>query len=119
MSLIERILRRVKVTPSGCWEWTGAMSQSGYRGVFYPHIKLRGRNWRLNRLMLILHRGLTDVPRHDTESWSDWLDRCRTHYNGVESSHACDNARCIHPLHLDWKTHHENIAEQVDRCLKN
>ena len=111
-----RFLARITLDPAtGCWNWTGAMSQSGRRGVFYPAGKVFGRYWRLNRFVLICFHGFRDVPRLPTDSWSDWLDRTRRFYAPFDASHSCDNARCLNPRHLVFESHVANVTGQTAR----
>lgn len=116
-ALLLRLLSRVQIDPvTQCWNWTGALSQSGWRGVFYAAGWAHGRVWRLNRLILICYEGIDGEFRvAPEESWEDWLERARRYYQGVEAAHTCDNAKCINPQHLEWKGHRANISEQVAR----
>lgn len=113
MTDVWRVLqRRVTILPSGCWYYHGAHSQSGGRGVFYPVLRLGPTVWRLNRLMLILCWGNVRYPRLVEEPLFAWLQRVNQAYRADEASHTCDQAWCIAPLHLEWRDHRANIAEQ-------
>lgn len=108
--LIERIAAKVTPNKRGCLLWNGAMSQSGWRGTFYPVIRIGKKVVRVNRLVLLLD-DVSDNGRDVIES----IEEAAKRYVGVESSHGCDDSRCIRRKHLEWKTHADNIGEQVER----
>lgn len=115
--LLARILSRVIVQPDGCWRWTGAMSQSGWRGCFYPVMfiggaaKNGGRLWRVNRLVLTFY---TLVKRSE-ETRAEYLQRAIAAYVEYEASHSCDHSYCVNPEHLVWESHPENVTQQARR----
>lgn len=120
--LLRRILRKVTLNLStGCWLYRGAHSQSGYRGVFYPCVRLGSRSdgtrrvWRLNRLMAMLYHGPADLPQRTEEPFLGWLERLRVYYQGMDASHGCDHAGCINPEHLSFAGHRANVQEQQER----
>ena len=79
------LLKRVKQTETGCWEWQGVMHHSGY-GCF----KERGR--------------FSYTHRASHEAFIGPLD-------GMIVCHRCDNPKCCHPDHLFKGTHKENMAD--------
>jgi len=81
---LERILPRVCVKPSGCWEWTGGVNHRGY-GI----VKIGGKSYRVHRLFYELTVGPIG--------------------EGYELDHTCRNHRCINPDHLEQVTHTENM----------
>ncbi len=115
-SILRRLLAKVKLDPTtGCWLWQGAMSQSGWRGVFYPVARAYGTLWRLNRLMLILREGPDLLPRAPDQPWPEWLAAAARLVAGREAAHTCDTAQCVNPAHLEWKGHRANVQEQKAR----
>lgn len=97
-----RIMRRHKVTDSGCWEWDGGLSAG------YGQVKIRGRQWRAHRLAYILMVG--PIPK------------------GLELDHLCRNKKCVNPAHLEpvtgWVNTHRaahapaTINSQKTHCPK-
>jgi len=81
---IQRILSRIHINDSGCWEWTGAKNQFNYGriGIYhrlmYPH-----------RLMFEYYYG---------QICSD-----------LSIDHLCRNPKCCNPKHLEQVTIKENI----------
>lgn len=118
-TLIERLWNKVDVREAdACWPWLGCMSIGTGRCVPYGNIRQGARGtrlWRVNRLVLVLAHGETDVPPLEDESFDAWLDRCFAHYYGLEASHECDDSRCCNPRHLAWKSHTANVVEQAER----
>ncbi len=80
---LERILRRIRQTASGCWEWTGQLQNRGY-GVF----SFRGRPWLVHRWTYIHLVG--PIP------------------DGKEIDHLCRNRACCNPAHMEPVTRREN-----------
>lgn len=89
-SIREQVWDRVKVTPSGCWEWQGARDKKGYGSV-----RVKGKTRRVHRL-----------------AWE-------LTYGGVPVSllvcHRCDNPPCINPEHLLAQTSKENTMDMERR----
>lgn len=84
----DRVNRRGK-----CWVWTGYLSKG------YGRIYIQGVPHLTHRLVL------------------QWFTQKEG--EGLEASHGpCHNCACVHPLHLSWKTHAENMADMArDRSL--
>lgn len=84
-----RILSKVHVSPSGCWEWTGALTgKSGYASM-----KLGGRSGRTYNV----HKWLWEHNNGPTPP-------------GLELDHLCHTRSCINPRHLEPVTRSENIV---------
>ena len=81
--LWDRLKRRVKVTPSGCWEW------QGHRTFGYGRIQVGNKCKRAHRVSYQLLVG--DIPA------------------GKELDHLCRNRACINPSHLEPVTGSENV----------
>lgn len=85
-----RFFSRVRLTGSGCWEWTGALNQHGYGVVRRPG----------ERTNILTHR-LTIA-----EYGSGLPEGCEVH-------HKCRNRCCCNPAHLEAvtrRTHPDNRA---------
>lgn len=80
-----RFWGRVATTPTGCREWQGAVTQSGY-----GHLR-RGKSidWLAHRYAWFLTHG--SLPPE-----------------GMDLDHLCRNRLCVNPSHLEVVTHREN-----------
>lgn len=98
-SLEERFWRKVnKNGQDDCWEWTGAVSCSGY-GVLQKGSRGQGIV-RAHRLSLEIHKG--KIPEN------------------ALVLHSCDNKLCCNPSHLSIGDYSRNIKEAYERkrrCL--
>lgn len=119
MTLVERLWSKIeRGAPDACLPWRAGASRSGYREVYYGHLR-EGRpskTWyRAHRLVLMLKTGPTDCPIDDGESIIEWLRRVARCYDHLEASHTCDMSLCCNPEHLEWQTHTENVTSQTKR----
>jgi hypothetical protein len=81
---MQRFMAKVKVSPSGCWEWTATRTRDGY-GQFY----FEGRMWGAHR-------------------WA-WMQKHGPVPEGFELDHfACDKPGCVNPDHVRPVKHREN-----------
>jgi hypothetical protein len=87
----ERLALQSKRTESGCLEWTGTISKSGY-----GQTKWNYKFYTVHRLAWTLANG--PIPK------------------GMCVCHRCDNRKCFDVTHLFLGTHADNAA---DRCAKN
>lgn len=73
---------------SGCWEWTGCLSSTGY-GSFGPGINgKKGKTASAHRWSYEHHKG--SIPP------------------GLELDHLCRNRKCVNPEHLEAVTRKTN-----------
>lgn len=83
---LDRLLAKVEVAPSGCWEFTGYRDKRGYGrisdGTGAPRLA--------HRVSYQLHVGA--IP------------------DGLDLDHLCRNPACVNPEHLEAVTHQVNCA---------
>jgi hypothetical protein len=85
--LTERFFAKAREGKSGCWNWTGALSESRNRR-FYGSFWCGGRMVRAARFAY--ERFNRKIPV------------------GLTVDHLCRNTRCVNPDHLEAVTHKEN-----------
>jgi hypothetical protein len=89
-----RLLRGTKLSTSGCWEWGGAKSSSGYGRIGFD-----GARWACHRLMAHIKVGA--VKPDDIVC------------------HRCDNPCCINPEHLFIGTQKQNVDDRDAKGRRN
>jgi hypothetical protein len=89
-SLEARLLKRRKITESGCWEWTGALTSGGY-----GNIKVAGKVVTVTRLSLRVFK---------PEEFADFLDVL----------HKCNNRKCYNPDHLYCGSKKDNARDAIN-----
>jgi HNH endonuclease len=90
LSADERWRSYIQVEETGCWTWTGRLSQDGY-GRF----KVGGRR--------------VPAARWTYERWVGPIPK------GMEPDHLCLNRACVNPMCLEIVTHRENILRKWAR----
>ena len=86
-ALLERLLTKSIISPSGCREWTGAIDDDGY-----GRINFEGKNRSAHILMWTVNNGLPGK---------------------LCVLHRCDNRRCINLDHLFLGTQVDNIKDMI------
>lgn len=94
---VDRVLRKIKVHPLGCWEFTGRLHERGYAYIAGDD----GRTWKAHRVVYTAYFGA--IP------------------DGLTLDHLCFNPRCVNPAHLEPVTNRENVqrahrAGRYDHC---
>jgi len=84
MKMDVRFMRRVAISPSGCWEWTGSRTPRGY-----GHFGLKNKTYRAHRVSY--ERFITKIP------------------DGLTIDHLCCKPSCVNPVHLEPVTNYENV----------
>lgn len=91
--MIQRFWRKVVITRGACWQWSGALTKTGYGsigkgrrsdGVAYAH-----------RISYEIHFG--SIPA------------------GLEVRHSCDTPSCVNPEHLLLGAHRDNMRDMARR----
>ena len=86
----DRIMRRIIVAESGCWEWQGTRLPKGYGVITVQQTKRY-----VHRIMCEEAHGT--IPA------------------GMYALHSCDNPPCCNPEHLRIGTPQENTQDAVKR----
>ncbi len=91
MSVQERLRKRLRAMPSGCWEWQGSRNPKGYGTI--------GRGARGEGITFV-HRALWEIVFGPIPK-------------GLHVLHTCDNPPCANPAHLFLGTQATNMADMV------
>jgi hypothetical protein len=87
---LEWILKRTRLTETGCLEWCRGVSSTGYGKTYH-----RGKNYAMHIVMYRIFKG--EVPQ------------------GLCVLHHCDNRQCCHPDHLFLGTHADNTQDALKK----
>jgi len=102
MDLRRRLLRRSRRNRRGCWIWQGATTKSG--GCHGAARRLRGSG---SGYAVVWVDGKTRrASRVSYEAFVGPIPEDRPFI-----LHACDNRKCVNPLHLTPGTHEKNMQD--------
>ena len=90
---VDRFWAKVKIQPSGCWEWQASLDGRGYGQWVQGN-----QSFRAHRLAHSLYY-LTDLE-------------------GLVLRHICDNKLCVSPYHTIPGTHSDNARDAYDRGIR-
>lgn len=90
LELQQRILRRIEISPNGCWEWTGYRLPSGYGKMSYKGQRAK-----------FVHR-MSYLAFHESPADKDVC-------------HHCDNPPCVNPKHLFLGTAKDNAIDMMKK----
>lgn len=96
-----RMLSKIQIKPSGCWEWTGA------RGGFAQHMYGQVRIW---------NPSLKGAARQSKTTAHRFIYECVNGImvpDGQDVDHLCFNKLCVNPYHLEAVTHKENCQRRA------
>ncbi|ORA05848.1 hypothetical protein BST17_08505 [Mycolicibacterium bacteremicum] len=79
-----------------CWPWQGALGGRKRDGRGYGKFTINGKQYDAHRVSWELHNG-QPVP------------------TGLQVMHACDNPKCVNPLHLTVGTNRDNVDDMVSK----
>ena len=92
MNNLDTFMRKINVSPSGCWEWTGIRNREGY-GIYNMSNLTRSRL--AHRISFALHIG---PPLKDSKV-----------------CHHCDNPPCVNPSHLFIGRDEDNVRDMWEK----
>lgn len=90
-SLKDQLLAHKRVTPTGCWEWTGWINKEGY-----GRIQWKGKKYLTHIAAAMAFKGYDPA----------------TYFTlGLQVNHLCHNRKCFNPSHFYIGTQEENMED--------
>lgn len=93
LSIIERLIPKIKIDSSGCWLFIGSRDELGYGRFRDP--KSKSYLMSAHRSSYLLFRG--KIP------------------DGMIVCHSCDNPSCVNPSHLFIGSHKDNSLDMMKK----
>lgn len=98
-SLADRLMSKIEISNSGCWEWTASL-RKGYGQIRGPRDSTgRYPTLAAHRVSYELARG--PIP------------------DGLEPDHLCGNTKCVNPDHLEVVTRRTNVLRSEGTAALN
>lgn len=89
----------------GCWEWTAAVTPSGYGKLYTHNVRVGdrrvGKFVSAHRLSWMLHHEVYDLPKRAPDG------------GRTEILHLCDNPLCVRPTHLKRGSSADNMRDKT------
>jgi hypothetical protein len=108
-SVNERFAQRFAMdAQTGCWNWTGRVSQHGY-GLIAGEVNgkryaPKGQPLLAHRVAWLIFKG--EIPEGGPPP------------HGYVVMHTCDNRLCVNPAHLQLGTQADNVQDMLDKGRK-
>lgn len=94
-SLKDQLLAHKRVTPTGCWEWTGWINKEGY-----GRIQWKGKKYLTHIASAMVFKD------YDPDTYFTL---------GLQVNHLCHNRKCFNPNHYYIGTQDDNMNDLVQK----